>query len=575
MADYRKPRRWRKWIIFGLLALVMFLASRTFFGGPSVPEGAYLLLDLQGEYAEHAPDEVLYRLFAEPPVSLLDLLLLIRNAREDGRVKGMVVRLRPLQIGWAKAQDIRTALQAFRDAGKPLYAYLEQEFSASTLEYYVASVADRVYLPPGAAAPVNGLLAQYVFLGGVWEKLDIDMEVEKIREYKTFGDMITNKEMSPYHREMANSLLDSIYGQFIDGIAEARRMKPAAVRGVVDTSPATAAELEARGLADGARFLDELRVELAGRDGEFFSAEEYRQADGPPLASEPSGEIAVIYGAGTVMTGESQGSISGSGTMGADTVSTAFREASERDEVKSILFRIDSPGGSALASDLIWRAVDQARAVKPVIVSMSDVAGSGGYYVAAAASKIVAQPATMTGSIGVVLSKPNISGLLANLGINTESLRRGDLAELTSLTKSLTPAERRRLTDSMNHVYQLFVERVSTGRGISPAEVEAVGRGRVWTGEQAKDNGLVDELGGFFAAIDAAKESAGISRDERMKLVFYPKRKPFLARLADLLSFRMVGGPPPFWNRLRASLLAYEFRPGSVLALMPQQIEIR
>jgi protease-4 len=506
---------------------------------------------------------------------LLDLLLLIRDAREDGRVKGLVVRLRPLDIGWAKAQEIRTALLAFRDAGKPLHAYLEQEFSASTLEYYIASAADRVYLPPAAAAPVNGLLAQYTFLGGVWEKLDIDMQVEKIREYKTFGDMLVNKTMSPYHREMANSLLDSIYGQFVDGVAEARRMKPAAVRRAIDVSPATAEELEESGLADGAKFLDELRIELVGRDAEFFPAADYQRADGPPLTAQLAGELAVIYGVGAVVTGESQGSISGGGSMGADTIADAFREAAEREDIKAIVFRIDSPGGSALASDLIWRAVDQARKVKPVIVSMSDVAGSGGYYVAAAASQIVAQPASLTGSIGVVIAKPNVSGLLARLGISTETLRRGELAEMTSLTQSLTPAERSRLVASMDYVYALFVERVATGRDLSPAQVEEVGRGRVWTGEQAKENGLVDQLGGFFAAVDVAKEAAGIASSDKVELRFYPHTKPLLARLADLFALRVAGESPRWWRTLREILIQYEHRPGSILTLMPQQIEIR
>jgi protease-4 len=569
-------RRRRLWVIALIALLIGFWMSRSWWAGPAVPEGSYVLLDLQGDYAERAPEGVLERLLGEPTPSLFDVLTVIRDAAEDERIAGMVVRVRSLEIGWAKAQDIRDALLRFRDSGKPLRAYLEQEFANSTLEYYVASAADTIDLPPAGTAPVSGLLGQYVFLGGVWDKLDIEMNVEKIREYKTFGDMIANKRMSTYQREMENSLLDSLYSQVVSGIANDRNLDPHAVRAAIDASPASAEELQKGRLADGVHFLDQLRTELLGEKREFLPAAKYRASGGfAPQDVWPDGKIAVVYGVGPIITGKSESSVvTGRIVMGSDTIVEAFRKASEDDDIKAIVFRIDSPGGSALASDLIWRATRSAGRAKPVIVSMSDVAGSGGYYVAAGATRIVAQPGTLTGSIGVVVTRPDVSGFLAKLGINTESLKRGDLADLGSLTTPLTAGARARLVESMQHIYDVFVQRVSEGRGLSPQRVDEIGRGRVWTGEQALANGLVDETGGFFAALDAAKTAAGIPVSRKVELVFYPKRKGLGERLMELFSTRIFGPPPAWWQRLRGALGAFEFPAGSILTMMRGRFEL-
>jgi protease-4 len=261
--------------------------------------------------------------------------------------------------------------------------------------------------------------------------------------------------------------------------------------------------------------------------------------------------------------------------MGADTLAKSFDDAANDEDAKAIVFRIDSPGGSALASDLIWNAVRKAKEKKPVIVSMSDVAGSGGYYVAAGASRIVAQPGTLTGSIGVVLSKPNIRGFLHLLGINTATLSRGRLAEIASVTDSFTTDERQRVVDAMNSVYDLFVQRVSEGRSLTPQQVDAVGGGRVFTGEQARERGLVDELGGFLTAIDAAKAAAEIPTEEKVRLVFYPRRKPLAERLLKFLEVRLQASVPAWMRQVNGLLKTYEFPPGSILTLMPFELSPR
>jgi protease-4 len=556
--------------------MVVSVIGRVWRRGERVEEGTYVLLDLEGGYSEDVADDALVRLMGGERLSVLDLLLLIRDAGEDPRVEGLVVRLRPLSIGWAKAQEIRDALLRFRATGKPLHAMLELEFGGSMLEYYVASAAQHLHVPPGAAAPLTGLLAEFVFLGGVWEKLDIDMQVLKIREYKTAGDMLANKEMSPWHREMAEALLDSMYAQVVDGIATQRGQDPAAVRKAIDAGPATPDELQAAKLIDDAQFLDQLRVGLVGADGKFLDAEDYAQARHPRHGPTADRRIAVVFGTGTVTSGESESSPGGGeSTMGADSLVEAFREAGHDDSIGAIVFRIDSPGGSALASDLIWRAVRDAVALKPVVVSMSDVAASGGYYAAAGASRILAQPGTLTGSIGVVLAKPNIEGFLAKLGVHTAELRRGSMATMMSLTESFSAAELSRVNATMEYIYDLFVARVAEGRKLDKPQVNEVGRGRVWTGAQAQEKGLVDELGGFLAGINAAKAAVGIPVEQRAELVFFPRRRSLVERLSDLLATRVNEAAPPWWRYIRRATTVWRFPAGSILTLMPSEIVIR
>jgi protease-4 len=253
----------------------------------------------------------------------------------------------------------------------------------------------------------------------------------------------------------------------------------------------------------------------------------------------------------------------------------AFQDAAKDEQIEAIVFRVDSPGGSALASDLIWRATRAAGTTKPVIVSMSDVAASGGYYVAAGANRILAQPGTITGSIGVVLAKPNLKGFLAKLGVNTTELKRGELAAMMSVTESFNPAELRKINTTMEYVYDQFLNRVAAGRRLDKEQVNAVGRGRVWTGAQAVENGLVDELGGFFDAINAAKTAIGVATEEKVELVFYPRRRTLVERIGHLLGTRLLGDAPSWWRHLRAGSAAWHFPSGGILALMPQEVSIR
>lgn len=564
-------RRTRYILLFLLVAIVAAVVTGSRLGGPKIETGSYLLLNVRGQYVEAPPQDVIGRL-AGGGRPLLGLLRTIRAAKSDERIAGVVVRVGPLGIGWAKAQDIRDAFADFRKSNKPLLALLEQEATGSNIEYYVASAAEQVFLSPAVTAPLSGLASNFMFLGGVWEKLDIELTVEKVREYKTMGDMLANKRMTEAHREMANSLLDSLDGQFVNGLAEARGLNAADIRQLIDDCPVTPAQYETAKLSDGTRYLEAIHENLGGDQIRLVEDDDYELDIGSNrFAGSP--QVAVIYAAGTIINGQSTTSLQGE-MVGADTLREALKEAEEDDNVKAVILRVDSPGGSALASDLIWRATQKVRDSKPVIVSMSDVAGSGGYYISTGASRIVAQPGTLTGSIGVVFARPNIRGLLHNLGINTETMTRGKYAYLDDFTSPVDASGRQKLVAEMNHIYEQFVDRVANGRSLSPEAVNKIGRGRVWTGEQAKENGLVDDLGGFHTAIDVAKEQSGIEAETEVDLVFFPKEKPLLARLAAIFAGRGGVHLPEDVARV-VRVAAHPFQEGGMLTLMPESIDIR
>lgn len=571
----RKRRRWRRWLIVALLG---FGAWWWLQGGArfvDIEPGSYVLIDIGGEYREQVPDDLLSRLSGDESQALVDLLLQLRAARDDERIAGVVTRIRGLQTGWAKAQEIRSALVDLRAGGKKLVAYVENEFGNGTLEYFLASAAEEIYAPPAGSVVLSGLIAEYMFLGGVWEKLDVEMQVVKIGEFKTAGDMFERKSMSDAHREMANSLLDSLFNQFVSAVAAARDLEEGRVRQLIDGGPLRLVELEAAGLIDGVLFLDEIEADLVGEDRSFVSAEDFERGR-RDATDATAGRVAVLYGVGTITSGESsEGVFSDEAVMGADTIRKTLEDVADDDEIDAIVFRIDSPGGSAMASDLIWQATQRARGAKPVIVSMSDVAGSGGYYVAAGANQIVAGPGTLTGSIGVVLAKPNISGLLERLGIHTETVQRGQRAGVLSLTRSFDDAELHQVQQAMEEVYALFVDRVASGRSLTAVEVDAIGRGRVWTGEQAMANGLVDRLGGLLDAIDEAKKSIGIDVADKVEVVFYPRSRGFFERLAEAFGTRGALRLPAWWSEVRRAFAAFDFPDGGILTIMPQRVEIR
>lgn len=570
---------WRKkrWIFLLIFIVVIGVGIGLSQRSPKIEPGSYLTVNLGGSFTDAPESSLTQELLGGGQPNLTDTVLQLRKAALDLRLKGAVLRISPLNVSFAELQDLRDALAYLRKAGKEVIAWVIGEDGSGIAEYYLASAADRIYFAENALLPLLGLRANYIFLGGVWEKLGIDMQVEKVREYKTFGDLLVGREMTEAHREMANSLLDSLHRQLLQDIAEARGLTPEAVQKLIDGPTMTPADFQQAGLIDGTQYFDEV-LESLKADGETkpktVSMSTYRRVKPGVVGLKPEAKIALIYGMGGIVTGKSDWSATGD-NMGSDTIVSAINEAAEDDSISAIVFRINSPGGSPLASDQIWHAVVRAKSKKPVIVSMSGAAASGGYYIAAGATHIVAQPATLTGSIGIVFSHANIEGLLGKLGIRTETVSRGAYARLLSPANSWSEEERQLVQRLMHDLYGTFTQKVAQGRNMEVSDVDAVGRGRVWTGAQAKEIGLVDELGGLTTALRVAKEHIELSANAAVELIFFPKPKGLVTTLLERLGMRTRASlPPPLRQVAHQLLLLAREGSGKPLFTMPYVLQI-
>ena len=569
-----RARRILLLVLTGLLLYLWLRPDR----GPSVPKGSVAVIEIGGQYVESAEPPLLSRLLGSHTHSFVSLLSEISTAERDQRLDTILFRIRSLGLGWGKAQELREAIAAASGRGRKTVAFLELESFSANIEYFVASGAQKVYAAPATRAPVVGLAAEYLFLGGLWDKLGIDIEMERIGRYKSAAETITGTKMSDAAREMAGSLLDSVDEQFVAGIAKGRSLPPDAVRAAVNASPTDPKEMQSFGLIDGVLQRDELLTELGG---EVVEADDYARVQPSDVGFDPVARFALIYGSGGVVVGSGNVTPQGDPVLASDTVSEAIDQAVKDDDVKAIIFRVDSPGGSPLASDIVYRATERARAAgKPVIASFSDVAASGGYYVAAGSDVIVASPSSITGSIGVFVLRPVLAGALDKLGIGFDSMTRGDHADLQLSTRPLSPASRERMRADVRSVYDLFVERVAGGRKLATGDVDAVGRGRVWTGAQAAQVGLVDRLGGLRTAVQEGKRRVGIDESADVALVVYPPPKNLYQQIQDL--FRGGARAAAVWGGLpvpeavrRAGPWLRALSDEAPVALLPFALEIR
>ncbi len=550
-------RRKKRWIFLFICIVAIGIGIGLSQRSPQSEPGSYLIVELGGSFTDAPSASLAQELLGGGQRNLTDTILQLRKAALDLRLSGAVLRISPTDLSFAELQELRDALAYLRKAGKEVIAWVIGEDGSGIAEYYLASAADRIYFAENALLPLLGLRANYMFLGGVWEKLDIDMQVEKVREYKTFGDLLVGREMTDAHREMANSLLDSLNGQLLQDIAEARGLTPEAVQQMIDGPTMTPEDFQQAGLIDGTRYFDEVLDDLkaAGESkAKTVTMSTYRRVKPSVVGLKPEAKIALIYGIGGIATGKSDWGAMGD-TMGSDTIVTAINNAAKDDAISAIVFRVNSPGGSPLASDQIWHAVVRAKAKKPVIVSMSGAAASGGYYIAAGATHIVAQPATLTGSIGIVFSHANIEGLLGKLGIRTETVSRGAYARLLSPANSWSPEERQQVQRLMEDLYDAFTSKVAQGRKMDVSDVDRVGRGRVWTGAQAKEIGLVDELGGLTTALRVAKEQIKLSANAAVELIFFPKPRGLAETLLERLGLQVQTPLPEPLRRVADQLL--------------------
>lgn len=489
-----------------------------------VPARGYLDVPLAGAIVEIAPPDALVSfLLGARPLAVHDFWANLRKAKVDDRIQAVVLRLGLMQCDWAKANEMREAVLDFRRSGKKVYAVIE-EAPDFDMEYFLATGCDRIILHPLGWLGVNGIGGYVPFLKGTLDKMGVQAEFEHVEEYKTAYNMFTEKGFTPAHREEMTSYYGDLFGQYVATVAKARGKTEAEFRALVDRGFFQGEQAKAAGLVDDCLYEDELQELLRrGRTIAPVPFEDYTRVKPSSLGLETGPHtVALIYAVGTIMTGESLPQI-----MGGSTVARWIRTARTDAGVKAIVLRVDSPGGSSVGSDVIWREVALARKVKPIIVSMSDVAGSGGYWIAMSATKIVAEPQTLTGSIGVLAGKFSIDGLLAKLGVTTEKVAFGEKADAFSMFRPFTDGERKILKDEILWTYEQFLTRTAEGRGLTRDEVHAIGKGRIWTGRQAKDLKLVDELGGLTMALGIAKKEAGINADEDVRLDVWPRKRTF------------------------------------------------
>ncbi len=546
---------------------------------PEVPDRATLVLRPSGDMPEVLPQVIL----GNNELTVRAYVELIRKAKGDSRIKGIL--LRPGGISspfWAKLQEIRSALEDFKTSGKYLYAWLEY---GGDREYYLASVADRVYLLPSASLDLTGVATYEVFLRGTFDWIGTYPDFLHVGDYKTAVNTYLEKSYTPAHREMSQSLNRSQYDHLVQTIANSRKKPEAEVRALIDQGPFQPEDALRVGLIDDVAYEDELDDLTDDLDNtRYIDAEDYAEVSWEATGVVRRAKIAVINAAGVINSGSSGFDPVNGAVIGADSLVEYIREARGDRSIRAIVLRVDSPGGSSTASDVIWRELSITREnQRPVIVSMSDLAASGGYYIALGGDAIVAQPGTLTGSIGVYTGKFVTTGTLDKLGANLESTSHGKHAEIYSPDRRFTPEERSKVQESMQLVYDQFIERTAAARHMPPEKVDEVAQGRVWTGAQAKQLGLVDELGGLYKAIDLAKQRARIAAEEEVQLVVYPPRRSFYEVLADELQspvgrlrsahasdalMELLG---PRERRALAAVLAPSrlFRTGQILAHMP------
>jgi protease IV len=518
------------------LAVWFFLPA----GPPELPERIVLDLDLREGLPEVPSGDPLSVLGLEQELTLSDAVLALDRAASDERVRGVVARLDGDAPGFAQAQELREAIGRLRAAGKFAIAFADSfgEFAPGTRGYYLAAAFEEVALQPLGALGLTALLIETPFLRGLLEKIGVQPDLEKRGAYKTAADTFTERGLTPAHREMLNSIADSLVGQVEAGIAEGRSLEPDGVARLAGGGPYSADEALAARLIDYQRYWDEVIEEAERRAGEGslrIQLVDYLGATQAAVEAEAP-VVAMVYGVGQIQRGDSEYGTAQGWIMGGDTVAGALAEAIDDPEVDAILFRIDSGGGSAVASETIGRQVRRAIAAgKPVIASMGEVAASGGYWIAMDASSIVARPATLTGSIGVLAGKPVLAGLWDKLGVEWGTVQRGESASMWSLNKPFSPQGRARLEAFLDRVYDAFVEGVARGRELPADEVREVAQGRVWTGQQAAELGLVDQLGGFAQALALAKEAAGAAPDEAVELRPFPRARSTLEQILALL----------------------------------------
>lgn len=523
--------------VVALISLLVSMIDLEEKAAEQLPDQAILYINLDEPFPEDAPPSPLFGL-THTPISLQSAITAIEAAATDTRIKAVLARTGGGKHGMAETQELRNALLKLRDAGKRSLVFAPSLEGNATMAYYLASAFDEVWIQPSGGLGLTGFASEVPFAHDALATLGISFSGASRHEFKNAMDPLLRQDMSQPHRESLGRLLDSWTAQVTDGIATARDLKPDAVAAVLAGPPLFAGEARDAGLIDTLDYwgaaLDSIK-ESAGTD-KIVTLEKYAAAT-HKKPNDDLPKIAYIPAIGAVQGGNSSfDAVADRAKMGAETVTKAFRDAMDDEQVKAIVLRVSSPGGSYIASDTIWAEVLNARtAGLPVIVSMGDMAASGGYFIAMPATRIVAQPGTITGSVGVFGFKPVLQDLWGKLDINWESVAANNYSLMWSSNRPFSAEQQALFERAMDTIYGDFTDKLAEGRGLTPEQVDAVARGRIWTGSDAKDHGLVDELGGFNDAVRIAKTESGMQADAKVTVVRFPRPKTSFEQLQDML----------------------------------------
>ena len=574
------------------------------------PVKKYVEFTLSGTYAD---TKVVSAFGTSSTKTLRGLFKKLGTLKTDDEIAGIIFKIEGVSIGWATLQEIRNKLHEFREAGKETIGYLE---SGGNAEYLLAATMDRTVLMPAGSLNLTGLRAEILFYKGLLDKLDIQADMLAMGKYKSGVEPYMREGMSDAFRESMTTVLDDLYDQLLRHIAESREgITVEEASDLIDRGPFTAEEALQAKLVDALQYYDELvdalKTASTDKDVQVVKPDYERKRKVPDMnsfagliqlfnmlsppqrARTDAGEnqIALIYANGPILP-DIESLFASMSVITPDTLRKAFEKARTDASVRAVVLRVDSPGGSAFASDLIWREVMLTQREKPVVVSMGDVAASGGYYIAMAAGTIIAHPSTLTGSIGVFGGKLNLKGLYNKLGLTKEIITHGQNATLYSDYGGFTPTERKRVEKMMKTIYADFVRKAATGRDKSFDEIDEIAQGRVWTGKQAKELGLVDELGGLETALSIAKEQAGFSETDKVNLIVLPKQRPFFEQLLEemiqdaegsvQLPLQLTANHPVLsmfgvqWKYVVTWLSLFDFKDGiQVFTILPYHILIR
>lgn len=557
-------------ILTAILLFVAALHSRQ--KPPQISSNSVLVIRPTGDIPEKPPIDL--SLFSNSnTVTVSDVWMALHKAAADPRIKAVVFAPDGLSIEWGKMEELRADLEQFRKSGKPVFAYLR---GPNTAEYYVSLAADRIYLGPQEPLYLKGLRAEIPYFQKALEKLGVKVEVEHAGKYKDFGDMFTRMDMSPETRQVTDAIVNDLYGNLVTRIATARKKTPDEVRALIDDGPFTATQALQAGLVDELRFEDQMWGELTTRlhsgKPNKVSIEDYAKVPADSVGLGGGSKVAIVVAEGDIVRGspDDDGVDSSLTSYGFDKMLNGVANDSS---IKAILVRIDSPGGDAAASDEMWRQMNLAAQKKPMVISMGDVAASGGYFMAMNGAPIVAYPATETGSIGVVFGKPVIRGLLDKIGVNFDAVERGRNADIESLETPLTAEQLDLLRRGIDESYRDFVTKVANARHRAYDQINDVAQGRVWLGSQAVSRGLVDQLGDLDTAVAVLKKKAGIPESQNVSFVTYPAHRGILDLLLKRTQeeslvdakLRPVFGKMPF----------HAWMSGGLLRIMPNWIEVR